>query len=227
MLAVRDAGHDDEVGLEGDDALEVERGGPADARDLGGVDGVVAERVVRRADERAAGQLPRVGKAAHARHDALVALDGHLAAEVVREGVGLALLGLAGLCLARLRRTERGARRRRVVARSGSRAAGGQGKKRRRKKGRKGQGQKATSGRGLLHDRESSLLLVDGAGLGPPRCVMAAGPRARGLRIPFGWREGSRGRACRGLPRPPPRGAGPASRPARRPQAGATRGFPP
>ena len=96
-----------------------------------------------------------------------------------------------------------------------------------RKKGRERQGQKATSGRGLLHDRESSLLLVDGAGLGPPRCVMAAGPRARGLRIPFGWREGSRGRVCRGLPRPPPRGAGPASRPARRPQAGAPRGFPP
>ena len=77
---------DDEVRVEGDDGLRVERREIADLFRLG-FDVVIGKCIAGRADERAAGKLPDVRKAAHARYDALVGAHGYLVAQIVREGV--------------------------------------------------------------------------------------------------------------------------------------------
>ena len=70
---------DDEVRVEGDDGLRVERREIADLFRLG-FDVVIGKCIAGRADEHAAGKLPDVRKAAHARYDALVGAHGYLVA---------------------------------------------------------------------------------------------------------------------------------------------------
>lgn len=71
MLAVGDAGHDDKIGIEVEDALEIERGRLADVCDCRGIDAVVCKRIVRGTDKGAACKLPGTGKGAHTGNNAL------------------------------------------------------------------------------------------------------------------------------------------------------------
>ena len=68
------------------DTMSVERRKIADLFRLG-FDVVIGKCIAGRADERAAGKLPDVRKASHARDDAVVGAYGYLVAQIVREGV--------------------------------------------------------------------------------------------------------------------------------------------
>lgn len=96
--SARSARHDDEIGFERDDGLEVRCREVADLRHIGRFDRIALERIVGSADERSAGKLPRIRKAAHAGDHAFGVLHRHLGAGVVGKRIGLCrVLALSGI----------------------------------------------------------------------------------------------------------------------------------
>lgn len=89
MLAVGDAGHDDKIGIEVEDALEIERCRLADTCDCRGINPVVRKGIVGSADKGTACKLPGTGKGAHTGNNALRIRDRDFAAQIVREGHAL------------------------------------------------------------------------------------------------------------------------------------------
>ena len=89
MLAVGDAGHDDKIGIEVEDALEIERCRLADTGNGRRINPVVRKGIVGSADKGAACELPGARKGAHTGNNALRIRDRDFAAQIVREGHAL------------------------------------------------------------------------------------------------------------------------------------------